>query len=66
MRQTPVKLAAILNKLSEEDMNRVPADGGWNIRNAVSHIRDAQGVFEFRLGLMIEEDNPQLGVKSGF
>ena len=66
MRQTPLKLAAILNNLSAEDMNRLPADGGWNIRNAVSHIRDAQGVFEFRLGVMVEEDNPQLESKAVF
>jgi len=66
MRQTPAKLAAILYKLSEEQMNQVPADGGWNIRNAVSHIRDAQGVFEFRLGLLVEQDNPELEAKAVF
>ena len=52
--------------LTEEDMNQVPEDGGWNIRNAVSHLRDAQGVMEFRINLMIDQDNPKLESKSVF
>ena len=66
LRRTPIKLAEIIDNLSAGDMNRMPPDGGWNIRNAVSHIRDAQGVLEFRLGLMVEEDNPQLESKAVF
>jgi hypothetical protein len=47
-------------------MNLVPENGGWNIRNAVSHLRDAQGVMEFRIQLMIEQDNPRLESKAVF
>lgn len=66
LRQTPKDLADLLEGLSESDMNLVPENGGWNIRNAVSHLRDAQGVMEFRIQLMIEQDNPRLESKAVF
>lgn len=66
LRQTPEDVAALLEGLTEEDMNQVPKDGGWNIRNVVSHLRDAQGVMEFRINLMIEQDNPKLESKAVF
>ena len=52
--------------LSEEQMDQSPEEGEWSIRNAVSHLRDAQGVMEFRVGLMIDEDNPKLESKAVF
>lgn len=66
LRQTPQDVAALMEGLTEEDMNQVPEDGGWNIRNAVSHLRDAQGVMEFRINLMIDQDNPKLESKAVF
>jgi hypothetical protein len=66
LRQTPQDVAALMEGLTEEDMNQVPEDGGWNIRNAVSHLRDAQGVMEFRINLMIDQDHPKLESKAVF
>ena len=66
LRQTPQGAAALMEGLTEGDMNQVPEDGGWNIRNAVSHLRDAQGVMEFRINLMIDQDNPKLESKAVF
>ena len=66
LRQTPQDVAALMEGLTEEDMNQVPEDGGWNIRNAISHLRDAQGVMEFRINLMIDQDNPKLESKAVF
>jgi hypothetical protein len=48
LRQTPLDVAAFLEGLPEEAMSQRPADGGWAIRNIVSHLRDAQGVLSFR------------------
>ena len=41
-------------------------DGGWAIRNIVSHLRDAQGVLRFRLDLLLEQENPSLESKAVF
>jgi rubrerythrin/uncharacterized damage-inducible protein DinB len=66
LRQTPKDVSAILYGLTEEESTRVPDEGEWSIHNAVSHLRDAQELFEFRLNLMIEEENPKLESKAVF
>ena len=42
----------------------LPVDGGWAIRNIVSHLRDAQGVISFRIDLFLKEENPVLESES--
>lgn len=64
LRQTPLDVAALLEGLSEEEMTRQPADGGWAIRNIVSHLRDAQGVIAYRIDLFLKEENPVLEMKA--
>lgn len=66
LRQTPLDVGAILEGLPEEAMNQRPADGGWAIRNVVSHLRDAQGVLSFRLGLFLQQEHPKLESKAVF
>lgn len=64
LRKTPLEVAALLEGLSEEQMNRPAEDGGWAIRNAVSHLRDAQGVITYRIDLFLKEENPVLEMKA--
>jgi rubrerythrin len=66
LRQTPLDVAALLEGLSEKDMIQPPQDGGWAIRNIVSHLRDAQGVLSFRLNLLLEQENPSLESQAVF
>jgi hypothetical protein len=66
LHQTPLDVAALLEGLSEEALSRAPKDGGWAIRNIVSHLRDAQGVLSFRLNLFLEQENPLLESKAVF
>ena len=66
LRKTPLEVAALLDGLSEDAMNQPPADGGWAIRNIVSHLRDAQGVIGFRIDLFLKEENPALESKAVF
>ncbi|MCK6623781.1 MAG: hypothetical protein DPW09_19255 [Anaerolineae bacterium] len=66
LRQTPLDVAALLEGLSEEALSQPPADGGWAMRNIVSHLRDAQGVLSFRLGLLLEQEHPLLESKAVF
>lgn len=57
---TPEVIAGMLAGLSEEHMARPAPDGGWSIRQIVSHMRDAEGVLRARLQLMVERDDPIL------
>lgn len=66
LKHTPSEVAALINGLTEEQLTRPPEDGGWAIRNIVSHLRDAQGVLSFRLNLILEEDNPPIESKAVF
>lgn len=66
LRQTPLVVEKLIEGLSDEAMDRVPPDGGWAIRNALSHLRDAQGVLDFRVDLFIEKEHPILEAKAVF
>lgn len=66
LRQTPLDVAALLEGLPEDFLNHQPQHGGWSIRHALSHLRDAQGVLSLRLGLLLEHDNPALESKAVF
>lgn len=50
----------MLDAAPAADLEREPAQGAWSVRNAVSHLRDAQGVLAQRLELMLAQDNPPL------
>jgi hypothetical protein len=64
LRQTPLDVAVLLEGLSEQAMTQEPQDGGWAIRNVITHLRDAQGVLEYRLELFSKEENPVLQAKA--
>jgi len=66
LRQTPIEVEKLLKGLSESEMKRQPKDGGWAIRNILSHLRDAQGVLSFRLDLFLKEEHPILESKAVF
>jgi hypothetical protein len=66
LRQTPLEVAALIEGLSEDAMTRSPQEGGWAIRNIVSHLRDAQGLISFRIDLFLKEENPVLESKAVF
>lgn len=61
---TPLAVAALLEGLSEQALNQAPPDGGWAIRNVITHLRDAQGVLDYRLELFATEEHPQLESKA--
>ena len=66
LRLTPIVVEKLIEGLSDEEMNRTPPDGGWAIRNALSHLRDAQGVLDFRVDLFLKEAHPILESKAVF
>lgn len=66
LRQTPLDVEKLLNGLSDDVMNQPAQDGGWAIRNVLIHLRDAQGVLDFRVDLFIKEAHPILESKAVF
>jgi len=66
LRETPGKVDQLLRGLSEEDMRYEPREGEWSIHNAISHLRDAQGVLDFRVNLLLEEDFPLIESQAVF
>lgn len=66
MRKTPIEVERLIEGLSEAELNQRPAEGEWAIRHVLTHMRDAQGVLEFRLGLFMAGENPVLESKAVF
>ncbi len=66
LRQTPLDVEKLLDGLSDVVMNQPPQDGGWAIRNVITHLRDAQGVLDFRMDLFLKETHPILESKAVF
>lgn len=64
LRRTPLDVAALLDGLSEQTLTRQPEDGGWSICNTITHLRDAQGLLEYRLELFAKQENPLLESKA--
>lgn len=53
-------LAKLVDGLSEETMNRQPAEGVWSIRDHIAHFYDTQEMLDVRVDLMLNYDNPDL------
>jgi hypothetical protein len=66
LHQTPFQVETLLQGLSEDALNQPARDGGWAIRNIVSHLRDAQGVISFRVDLFLQNEHPNLESKAVF
>jgi hypothetical protein len=64
LRQAPVEVAALLQGLPEDVLNQPADDGGWAIRNTVTHLRDAQEVLAYRFDLFLKEEHPILASKA--
>jgi predicted Zn-ribbon and HTH transcriptional regulator len=62
----PVVVSGYLDGLSDEAVTRQPPDGGWSIYKILLHLRDAQYLLNFRLGLMLEQEKPMLESQAVF
>jgi uncharacterized damage-inducible protein DinB len=60
LRQTPAAIAAVIEGVDDAILDRKPEVGGWSVQQALGHLRDAQGVLDHRLTLILEHDNPEL------
>ena len=53
-------LAKLVEGLSDEIMNRQPAENVWSIRDHIAHFYDTQEMLDVRVDLMLNHDNPDL------
>ena len=60
LRQTPHQVARLISAVTDEILDTEPSPGAWSVRNALTHLRDAQGVLVGRLELMLAQNNPPL------
>lgn len=65
LRATPQIVGALLDGESNPPGASL-SDGGWSLQEAVSHLSDAQGVLEYRVNLILDQDNPLLESKAVF
>lgn len=66
LRETPRLIAALAQDLSESALAQSPPDGSWSMRQVLIHLRDAQGVLDFRSALILAEDDPVLESQAVF
>ena len=66
LRDTARQVATFLDGLDEARLARPAADGGWSMRQVMSHLRDSEGVLNFRVDLMAREDDPTLESQAVF
>lgn len=58
LKHNPGEVAMLIEGLSEEQLASIPSGEGWSIRNAIAHLRDAQGVLHSRLEQLLSQENP--------
>ncbi len=63
LRTTPQIVAALL---PVDEGSAAAPSGGWSLREAITHLKDAQGVLEYRVGLILDQENPVLEAQAVF
>ncbi len=63
---TPKQLERMIGGMSEETANRQLASGGWSAVKVITHLRDADGVLNQRVKLLLDHENPSLEFKAVF
>ena len=66
LERTPNDVKRLIDGLTEDEMTREVIESEWSIREVLTHIRDAQGVLDFRVNLLIDEDDPVIESKAVF
>jgi hypothetical protein len=57
-REGPDVLAASVADLSDQDLDRRPAEGGWTPREVVHHVADSEMTSAIRLRRLLAEEDP--------
>jgi hypothetical protein len=54
------EVVAALDGITPDELDRLPADGGWSPRQVVHHLADSEATAYVRLRRLIGEDNPMI------
>ena len=57
IRDTPGRLEKLIQGLTQETLDLVPAPGKWSVRDILCHLADCEVVFAFRLRQALAEDH---------
>ena len=66
LERTPEEVKRLIDGIAGDDLTREVVEGEWSIRELLTHLRDAQGVLDFRVNLLIDEDSPVIESKAVF
>jgi uncharacterized damage-inducible protein DinB len=58
LRRTPEEVKDLIEEVGDENLEKPSSQNGWSVRNVLSHLRDAQGVLDYRVNRLLEEDFP--------
>jgi hypothetical protein len=61
----PAVLRAAIEGLSEAELDRRPADGGWTPREVVHHVADSEMTSAIRFRRLVAEDDPLIAGYDG-
>ena len=57
-RAGPAVVERVATGLGDEDLDHVPADGGWSAREVIHHLADSEMTSAIRLRKLLAEDSP--------
>ena len=57
-REGPAVVEQVVAGLGDEQLDHVPADGGWSARAVIHHLADSEMMSAARLRLLLAEDAP--------
>lgn len=66
LERTPEEYRELIEGRKDDQLSREVVEGEWSVRQLLTHLRDAQGVLDFRVNLLLEEDNPKIESKAVF
>jgi hypothetical protein len=57
-REGPGVVEELVGSLTDDDLDRAPAEGGWTAREVVHHLADSEMTSAIRVRLLLAEDDP--------
>jgi hypothetical protein len=57
---SPARLEARLIGLEEDLLSRHPIPGAWSVKEILGHLGDSEGVYGYRLRMMLSHDRPAI------
>jgi hypothetical protein len=57
-REGPAVVEHVVTGLADEELDHVPADGGWSARAVIHHLADSEMMSAARLRLLLAQDAP--------